>query len=143
MNASEIPCFMLERTNLFREELRRYAGDRPCPQHPFKYHNTEVVISAAREVPEITEPDCTSAGAATRTRTGPLPWTTGPSLAVRLARPAPARSSRPAGTAFSAAASSSPADGHHRHRRRSPRSSPSPAGHFSREISPLSHPAPK
>ena len=59
---------MLERTNLFREELRRYCSEYGrtkhtaehchCDVHPYKYHNAEVVICESREVPEIAEPDC-------------------------------------------------------------------------------------
>jgi len=57
-NGNEIQCFMLERTNLFREELRRYAGEIKCEEHPYKYHNAEVVICETREVPEIVESEC-------------------------------------------------------------------------------------
>ncbi len=54
-----IDCFFIERTSLFREELRRYCSsyengkqaDRDkCSVHPHGYHNAQVVICEAREL---------------------------------------------------------------------------------------------
>jgi hypothetical protein len=49
-----IECFMIERTDLFREELRRYHGGESgkCPAHPLGYHNADLVICQARAAPK-------------------------------------------------------------------------------------------